>query len=77
LWASSILSIGEVRIYDTKKTQFIDVLGRLGLGISGTVPWSCQALTIDQIEQWGRRYNEEACHHIVNVISKERLYDDN
>ncbi|WP_455872140.1 hypothetical protein [Serratia proteamaculans] len=76
LWASSILSIGEVRIYDTKKAQFIDVLGRLGLGINGSIPWSCQTLTIEQIELWGRSYNQDACHHIVNVISKERLYEE-
>ncbi len=75
LWASSILTIGEVRIYDTRRSKFIDVLGRGGRGIGGNVPWSCQTLTAEQIEEWGRFYNPDACHHIVNVISRESLYD--
>lgn len=76
LWASSILAIAEVRIYDTKKCRFIDVLGRLGMGVNGEIPWSCQTLTAGQIAEWGRSYNLDACHHIVNVISREGLYED-
>jgi hypothetical protein len=74
LWASSILAIAEVRIYDTNKNKFIDILGRMGRGINGFVPWSCQTLTAEQIIQWGREYSHSTCHHIVNVISKESLY---
>ncbi|EJS8701724.1 MAG: hypothetical protein RSA22_12885 [Acinetobacter sp.] len=76
LWASSILSIAEVRIYDTSSCRFIDVLGRMGLGRNGSVPWSCQTLTAQQIAEWGRAYNQQTCHHIVNVISRESLYRD-
>jgi len=79
LWASSILTLGEVRIYDIRANKFIDVLGKRGMGVGGCIPWSCQTLTVEQIEQWGRTYNPDACHHIVNVISRESLnehYDD-
>ena len=75
LWASSILTIGEVRIYDIRRSLFIDVLGRGGRGIGGNIPWSCQTLTAEQVEQWGRAYSVDACHHIVNVISRASLYD--
>jgi len=76
LWASSILAISEVRIYDTKKKSFVDILSRYGLGMNGSVPWSCQTLTAEQITEWGRNYSEETCHHIVNVISRSSLYQD-
>ncbi|MEB7893387.1 hypothetical protein NGK65_06515 [Serratia ureilytica] len=77
LWASSILTIGEVRVYDTIKTKFIDVLGKLGMGKNGALPWSCHNLTIEEIEMWGRHYNKvEACHHIVNILSKSGLYEE-
>lgn len=75
LWASSILTIAEVRIYDINKRKFVDILGRRGLGINGFVPWSCQALTAEQIMEWGRSYSHDTCHHIVNVISKDSLFD--
>ncbi|MGM7822828.1 hypothetical protein [Yersinia enterocolitica] len=75
LWASSILAIAEVRIYDTQKGIFIDVLGRWGLGVNGIVPWSCQSLTTEQIIDWGRHHNSDVCHHIVNIISRDSLYD--
>ncbi|MDU4943818.1 MAG: hypothetical protein E6X23_20155 [Mixta calida] len=74
LWASSILSIGEVRIYDTRLNAFVDVLAKEGKGIGGLIPWSCQTLTVEQIEEWGRTFNPNSCHHIVNVISKDALY---
>lgn len=75
LWASSILSVADVRVYDIKKGKFVDVLGRLGLGINGTIPWSCHALTIEQIAEWDRHYSLESCHHIVNIISRENFDD--
>lgn len=74
LWASSILTIGEVRIYDTRLNAFVDVLAKEGKGMGGMVPWSCQTLTVAQIEEWGRTFNPNSCHHIVNVISKDALY---
>jgi len=74
LWASSILTIAEVRIYDINKQKFVDILGRRGLGLKGAVPWSCHALTAEQIMEWGRSYSHDTCHHIVNVISKDTLY---
>lgn len=74
LWASSILSIGEVRIYDTKRKSFVDVLGKEGKGLGGSIPWSCQTLTAEQMVEWGRTFNPDCCHHIVNVISKDALY---
>lgn len=76
LWASSVLSIGKIRVYDTKIKKFIDTLGKRGLGISGFAPWSCQSLTASQIVEWGRPYNQDACHHIVNIISRDDLYKD-
>lgn len=75
LWASSILTIAEVRIYDINKRKFVDILGRRGRGINGFVPWSCQTLTAEQITEWGRSYSNETCHHIVNVISKDSLFE--
>ncbi|KTR49353.1 hypothetical protein NS303_04580 [Pantoea ananatis] len=74
LWASSILILGEVRIYDTRINKFLDVLAKEGKGRSGLIPWSCQTLTIAQIEEWGRSFNPNSCHHIVNVLSKDSLY---
>ncbi|CQR18769.1 hypothetical protein ACS78V_20890 [Yersinia enterocolitica] len=74
LWASSIVSIAEVRIYDIQSNAFIDTLGKGGIGHSGVIPWSCQTLTIEQIEEWGRSFNPKACHHIVNIISRDNLY---
>jgi len=74
LWASSIHSIGEVRIYDTNTQKFVDVLGFNGVGVSGIVPWSCQHLNIDQITDWGRAFSHDPCHHIVNILSKKNLY---
>jgi hypothetical protein len=74
LWASSILSIGEVRIYDTRLNAFVDVLAKEGKGIGGLIPWSCQTLTAKQIVEWGRSFNPDSCHHIVNVLNKDALY---
>jgi len=74
LWASSIMTIGEVRIYDTRLNAFVDVLAKEGKGIGGLIPWSCQTLTVQQIEEWGRTFSHHSCHHIVNVISKDTLY---
>lgn len=74
LWARSILSIGDVRIYDTQLNAFVDVLSKEGKGVGGLIPWSCQTLTVAQIEEWGRAFNPDCCHHIVNVISKDALY---
>ncbi|MDI6537159.1 hypothetical protein QMA77_09470 [Pantoea ananatis] len=74
LWASSILTLGEVRIYDTRVNKFLDVLAKEGRGKSGLLPWSCQTLTIEQIAEWGRNFNPDSCHHIVNVLSRDSLY---
>ncbi|MDF7658024.1 hypothetical protein PUG81_03520 [Erwiniaceae bacterium L1_54_6] len=74
LWASSILSIGEVRIYDARLNAFVDVLAKEGKGIGGLIPWSCQTLTAKQIVEWGRSFNPDSCHHIVNVLNKDALY---
>lgn len=77
LWASSIIRIAEVRIYDIKLGKFIDLLDNGGRGVSGTLPWSCEHLTIDEIIKWGREYDKtRSCHHIVNIICKDRLIDD-
>ncbi|UMB78875.1 hypothetical protein FXN80_10930 [Dickeya fangzhongdai] len=74
LWASSILSIADVRIYDTNKKKFVDVLGKMGLGVNGLIPWSSQHLTVQQIVEWGRNSSHEPRSHIVNIISRDGLY---
>ncbi|EPC2169935.1 hypothetical protein ACRXSN_004973, partial [Escherichia coli] len=46
-------------------------------GVSGTLPWSANDLSVDEIVRWGRAYDDEnCCRHIVHVICKDRLIDD-
>ncbi|EPG2186040.1 TPA: hypothetical protein I3790_003635 [Enterobacter cloacae] len=76
LWASSILRIAVVRIYDSKTKKFVDVLGHGGRGFSGLIPWSSQNLSIDDVVRWGRALDDKnCCRHIVHVICKDRLID--
>lgn len=75
LWASSIITVGEVRVYDSRRCKFIDVLGRGGKGVEGSIPWGCHNLTASEIEQWDRPYSTDPRHHIVNIISRENLFD--
>ncbi|HCM64688.1 MAG TPA: hypothetical protein DIT05_19420 [Morganella sp. (in: Bacteria)] len=76
LWVSGMTSIGEVRIYDTIKERFIDVLTRQGCGMNGVIPWSAQGLTQMDMSRWEpRKLSMESCHHIVNIISKDKIYN--
>lgn len=77
LWASSIIRIAEVRIYNSRTKKFMDILGPGARGVSGTLPWSANDLSVDEIVRWGRAYDDEnCCRHIVHVICKDRLIDE-
>ncbi|MEI9716310.1 hypothetical protein [Moellerella wisconsensis] len=77
LWASGMTSIGEVRIYDTIKKKFIDVLSNTGCGYKGIIPWSAEGLSQSDIAKWEpRKLSMDPCHHIVNIISKDRIYSN-
>ncbi|HHH0485785.1 TPA: hypothetical protein ACPZO0_002156 [Yersinia enterocolitica] len=77
LWASSIIRIAEIRIYDSQQKTFLDTLGPEAKGISGTLPWSCQHLSVDEImNKWKRPFDDKCCRHIVHVIYKDKLIDE-
>jgi len=77
LWASSIIRIAEVRIYDSQQKTFLDTLGPEARGIGGFIPWSCQHLSVDEIMmKWGRPFDVKCCRHIVHVIYKDRLIEE-
>ncbi|MBS9441643.1 hypothetical protein [Photorhabdus heterorhabditis] len=72
LWASGIIKLGDVRIYDVIKKQFIDVLTPYGIGINGIIPWSALDLPVSELSKWDPRpLSPKSCHHIVNIISKD------
>ncbi|OWO80555.1 hypothetical protein B5C26_17375 [Photorhabdus luminescens] len=76
LWAGSIVKLGEVRIYDVIRKKFLDVLTPRGVGVNGVVPWSVLDLPISELSKWEPRpLSPESCHHIVNIISKDKLYN--
>lgn len=76
LWASGMTSIGEVRIYDAIQKKFVDVLTGHGCGLNGVIPWSAQGLTQMDMSRWEpRKLSMESCHHIVNIISKDKIYN--
>lgn len=76
LWVSGMTSIGEVRIYDTIQKKFIDVLSKAGCGYNGIIPWSAEGLSQADIAKWEpRKLSMDSCHHIVNIISKDRIYN--
>ncbi|MQL47508.1 hypothetical protein GEA64_05665 [Photorhabdus khanii] len=75
LWAGSIIKLGEVRIYDVIEKKFLDVLTPHGVGVNGVVPWSALDLPVSELPKWEPRpLSPESCHHIVNIISKDKLY---
>ncbi|MBD2806353.1 hypothetical protein ID855_16945 [Xenorhabdus sp. ZM] len=76
LWAQGMIKIGEVRVYDCTEKQFIDVLTPYGRGIKGILPWSADGLDQHDMALWGSemKLSMESCHHLVNIISKDKLY---
>ncbi|AOM39694.1 hypothetical protein [Xenorhabdus hominickii] len=76
LWASKIIELGEVRIYDVTQKKFSDVLTPRGIGMKGIIPWSAVDLPPSELSKWEPRpLSPESCHHIVNIISKDKLYN--
>ncbi|MGJ0578476.1 hypothetical protein ACR71G_10335 [Xenorhabdus bovienii] len=76
LWASKLIKLGEVRIYDVAKKTFSDVLTPHGIGMNGIIPWSAIDLPFSELSKWGEKpLSTESCHHIVNIISKDKLYN--
>lgn len=74
LWANAIVKLGEVKIYDTIKREFIDKLTSRGCGVNGVLPWSAQGLTQMEISRWEpKKLSMESCHHIVNIISDSEM----
>ncbi|WIV88761.1 hypothetical protein [Proteus appendicitidis] len=75
LWVSGMTKIGEVKIYDTLNKTFIDQLNHYGCGVSGIIPWSYHGLSLIDISKWEpRKLSMDCCHHIVNIISKDKIY---
>lgn len=76
LWAQGMIKIGEVRIYDCIKKQFVDVLTPYGDGVKGTIPWSAIGLDQYDMAKWGAKMklSPESCQHLVHIISKDKLY---
>nr|WP_314266049.1 hypothetical protein [uncultured Moellerella sp.] len=77
LWAAGMVKIGEVRIYDTLQKSFIDTLTPYGCGVNGIIPWSAQGLSQMDMASWEpRKLSMDSCQHIVNIISKDQIYDN-
>lgn len=75
LWVSGMTKIGEVRIYDTIRKIFIDTLTHYGSGTKGVIPWSYYGLSLIDISRWEpRKLSMDCCHHIVTIISKDKIY---
>ncbi|TDB48221.1 hypothetical protein [Photorhabdus khanii] len=76
LWAQGMIKIGEVRVYDCTKKQFVDVLTPYGHGIKGVLPWSAVGLDQYDMALWGSKMklSPESCRHLVNIVSKEKVY---
>ncbi|MBS9437117.1 hypothetical protein EAE91_08000 [Photorhabdus noenieputensis] len=76
LWASGIIALADVRVYDTMRHKFIDVLTEGGIGINGVKPWSVTHLSMSELSRWEpNSMSHDCCHHIVNIISKDKLYN--
>ncbi|KGM29913.1 hypothetical protein KS18_03360 [Photorhabdus luminescens] len=72
LWASGIITLADVRVYDTIRHEFVDVLTEGGIGINGVEPWSATHLSMSELSRWEpNSISHDCCHHIVNIISKD------
>ncbi|MBE8597932.1 hypothetical protein [Xenorhabdus sp. BG5] len=75
LWASGMIKLADVRVYDTVKREFIDRLDKGGVGVGGIKPWSATRLPMRELSRWEpNSISHDSCHHIVNIISKDNLY---
>ncbi|HKS33369.1 MAG TPA: hypothetical protein VJS14_06540 [Enterobacteriaceae bacterium] len=52
IWASGMLQVGRVQIYDDIQKHFVDILAQGGIGIDGFKPWDALRLTEQQISHW-------------------------
>lgn len=77
LWASGIVTLANVEVYDTRKGEIIGVLGDNFVATNGVKPWSAINIkSLNSLDRWdANSLSEDSCHHIVNIISKESLYD--
>ncbi|MEQ5205543.1 hypothetical protein [Proteus sp. fly-1067] len=77
LWASGIVTLAEVDVYDTKSGKIIGTLGDNFVATNGIKPWSAINIkSLNSLDRWDiNNLSEDSCHHIVNIISKDNLYD--
>lgn len=52
VWASGMLQVGRVQVYDDTQKHFVDILAQGGIGIDGFKPWDALRLTEQQISHW-------------------------
>lgn len=77
LWASGIVTLADVEIYDINSGKIIGVLGDNFVATNGFKPWSAVNIkSLNSLDRWdANSLSEDSCHHIVNIISKESLYE--
>lgn len=52
IWASGMLQVGRVQVYDDTQKHFVDILAQGGIGIDGFKPWDALRLSEQQISHW-------------------------
>ncbi|HEK3119613.1 TPA: hypothetical protein SMV40_002114 [Proteus mirabilis] len=76
LWASGIITLAGVDVYDTRNECIIGVLGDNFLATNGMKPWSAINIkSVQSLDRWdANSLAEESRHHIVNILSRENLF---
>ncbi|MDE9467268.1 hypothetical protein [Xenorhabdus bovienii] len=77
LWASGIITLADVAVYDTMRHEFIDILKDGGIGkVRKIKVWSATRLSMSELSKWEpNAISHDSCYHIVNIISKDRLHN--
>lgn len=75
IWASGMIQVGRVQVYDDSQKHFVDILTQGGVGVGGLKPWDALLLNEQQISHWNpNALSIDPADQILAIISAVDCY---